>query len=394
MKKIALATLSAALLTATNANAADLGRGAPAAVDYVKVCDAYGTGFFYIPGTETCLQIGGFVRAEFRAYEYDRVWGGTVGIGTRDSSDFTSLARTRLNFDARTATEFGLLRSFASLEFTVASQTGSTAQIDLRRAFIQWGGLTAGRSQSFFDFYTGDTWSSVFEPAHSDSAVNLLAYTFAFGNGISATLSLEDPRTGNVSRRLEGDAYGGNRSFDVVGNLNITQAWGSAQVMAAAHEDYALTATSGSKWGYAVGGGVTVKLPMLGEGDMISLQAAYAKGAASYVSPDWYTGYDFSAPVGASLVQTKAWSVAGGFTHFWTPKLSSSLTASYASFSDQRAAVTDDNKMFDLAVNLVWAPVDGLTIGGEVEYKDINFKDAATADRDALVGMLRIERAF
>ncbi|WP_206064828.1 porin [Nitratireductor mangrovi] len=35
------------------------------AVDYVRVCDAFGTGFYYIPGTETCLRIGGRIRAEF-----------------------------------------------------------------------------------------------------------------------------------------------------------------------------------------------------------------------------------------------------------------------------------------------------------------------------------------
>ena len=29
-------------------------------VDYVRVCDAYGSGYFYIPGTETCLAIGGY----------------------------------------------------------------------------------------------------------------------------------------------------------------------------------------------------------------------------------------------------------------------------------------------------------------------------------------------
>jgi hypothetical protein len=34
------------------------------AVEYVRVCDAFGTGFFYIPGTETCLKINGRVRFE------------------------------------------------------------------------------------------------------------------------------------------------------------------------------------------------------------------------------------------------------------------------------------------------------------------------------------------
>ena len=47
---------AAGLMVASGAYAADLpGEAAPAAVDYVKVCDAYGAGFFYIPGTETCL---------------------------------------------------------------------------------------------------------------------------------------------------------------------------------------------------------------------------------------------------------------------------------------------------------------------------------------------------
>ncbi|TPQ52167.1 porin, partial [Prosthecomicrobium hirschii] len=70
--KFKLATMAAAMFAATGAaSAADLGRPAPAAVDYVKVCDAYGAGFFYIPGSQTCLKIGGYVRAEYRAYDFD-----------------------------------------------------------------------------------------------------------------------------------------------------------------------------------------------------------------------------------------------------------------------------------------------------------------------------------
>ena len=40
-----------------------------AAVEYVRVCSTYGAGFFYIPGTETCLRIGGRVRAEYSYLE-------------------------------------------------------------------------------------------------------------------------------------------------------------------------------------------------------------------------------------------------------------------------------------------------------------------------------------
>ncbi|MCR9060548.1 MAG: porin, partial [Rhodobacteraceae bacterium] len=54
----------AAAATATTAQAADL-PVAPEPVDYVRVCDAYGSRFYYIPGTETCLRVGGRLRAQF-----------------------------------------------------------------------------------------------------------------------------------------------------------------------------------------------------------------------------------------------------------------------------------------------------------------------------------------
>src|SRR5262245_27729123 len=40
--------------------------GSPKAkpVEYVRVCSLYGAGFFYIPGTDTCLKIGGYLRSD------------------------------------------------------------------------------------------------------------------------------------------------------------------------------------------------------------------------------------------------------------------------------------------------------------------------------------------
>ena len=50
-------------MTVPRAQAADLlVKAAP--VEYVKVCSLYGAGFFYIPGTDTCLKIGGYLRAD------------------------------------------------------------------------------------------------------------------------------------------------------------------------------------------------------------------------------------------------------------------------------------------------------------------------------------------
>ena len=70
MKKSLLLGSAAALVAVTGAQAADLPVVEP--VDYVKVCDAFGSGFHYIPGTETCLKFSGRVRTE---------------IGVRDDED-------------------------------------------------------------------------------------------------------------------------------------------------------------------------------------------------------------------------------------------------------------------------------------------------------------------
>ena len=59
---------AAGFAVVAGAQAADLPirKAEPVAVEYVRVCSAYGSGFFYIPGTETCLRVGGRVRADYR----------------------------------------------------------------------------------------------------------------------------------------------------------------------------------------------------------------------------------------------------------------------------------------------------------------------------------------
>ena len=56
----------AAVFAVGGANAADLPSGKSGPVSYVKICDAYGAGFFTIPGSDTCVKIGGFVRVEYQ----------------------------------------------------------------------------------------------------------------------------------------------------------------------------------------------------------------------------------------------------------------------------------------------------------------------------------------
>jgi hypothetical protein len=417
--KLALAAAAVVGLAGT-ANAADLAKKAPAAANYVKVCDAYGAGFFYIPGSDTCLKIGGFVRAEYRVYgrtsAASPAIAGSVGWNTRNQNGITTRARADVNLDARTNTEMGLLRSYIDFWLTADSAGNGNANTQangfvqpsvwLRKAFIQFGGLTAGRATSFFDFYTGSNANSVFHVAASDADINLLAYTFSFGNGISASLSIEDASTSDESntaalglggRRLNGP-YGGVKTPDLVANVNITQAWGSAQLMAALHDDYSSVAAGGidkDKVGFAIGGGVKINLPMLAAGDVLGIQAAYSKGAMEYVNGGgWYSNaawQDFYTGAG-KIDQSTAWSVAAGLNHNWTPAISSALSGSYASFDAPAVAGAVDFKQYDLQGNVVWKPAKGLAISANVEYRYVDRE--AAVDGGAYVGFLRVQRDF
>src|SRR4051795_337096 len=54
---------AAGLIAMSGAQAADLPVKAKA-VEYVRICSLYGAGFYYIPGTDTCIKLGGYLRVD------------------------------------------------------------------------------------------------------------------------------------------------------------------------------------------------------------------------------------------------------------------------------------------------------------------------------------------
>ncbi|GGC66864.1 porin [Chelatococcus reniformis] len=199
---------AAGLSMMTGAEAADLPMTKAAPVEYVRVCTAYGPGFFYIPGTDTCIKVGGRARFE---YQYS----GPLKSVNSDASSYRGLGR--LQVDARTASEWGTVRTF--VRFEIASRTGgwplrsgtaerqaqaffatgidtfSRAQkyVEADKAFIQFAGLTAGRFSSFYDFYGHELEFIGYTFSSEVQSTNGIAYTAKLGNGFSATLSVEDP---------------------------------------------------------------------------------------------------------------------------------------------------------------------------------------------------------
>ena len=97
---------AAALAVVSGAQAADAVVAAePEPMEYVKVCDAYGTGFFYIPGTETCLKIGGRVRHEKIVKK----------AGDADE-DYINHSRIRFEVESRNDSDWGTVYSWIRIQ--------------------------------------------------------------------------------------------------------------------------------------------------------------------------------------------------------------------------------------------------------------------------------------
>ncbi len=328
---------AAGLVAMSGAQAADLPVKAKA-VEYVRICSLYGAGFYYIPGTDTCIKIGGYLRVETAINASGDFTGGTVagnyGQGNRYRNYYLARSREDLNIDTRTATEYGVVRTYwdATFSWTTANPQlagtfgnagiAGSDTIGVYHAFIQFAGFTLGKTISQFDApwsaYPGNNFDGLVGGGGDVTGVNQLTYTAQFGNGVSAAVSLQDqyayyqsniynvsfPGTtaatlaSTIGTNLGAGAYGtqalgGVVAPDIVGVLKFDGVWGGAQLSAALHDnhpsyyDSRLTGfeTSGhpdDKWGWAIQGALWFKEAYTGVGDTINMQAVYTNGATRY----------------------------------------------------------------------------------------------------------------
>ena len=471
MVKSLLLGTAAGLVALSGAQAADLPVKAKP-VQYVKICSLYGAGFYYIPGTDTCIKIGGFVRAEVNGNaggSFSVIQNGSVEGGNLQPSLETWRTRALVSLDARSQTEYGTLRAYFDMATTETngqaggggaangagvgnnpggSGAGPYTRLWSNAAFIQLAGFTVGKTASLFDFdlqpYSNQTnfWSS----NYGGAGIDVWAYTAQFGNGLSATLSAEQPAARRMSITASPITYGaaaapaltgteqyGNQQVpDIVANLRVDQSWGSAQVMGAYHQliatssgapSPALATNRDSAW--AGGAGVKVNLPMIGHGDYAIVQANYSDGVLSYAGQGINGGFNVTnvdatvhsigpavdaVLVGTSLDKTKAWSVTGGVEHFWNGKWKSSLFGAYGEvrYSDNASAVLaggvapfpSANWAFgQIGSRTVWTPVPNLDVSLEVMYNSLktaqSFNPALPVeDKNWVSGIFRVQRNF
>ena len=295
--------LSAGAAVAATARAADLPTVKAAPIAFVRTCNVGGMAGFVIPGSDTCLNISGYVNLEVVAGNVTRQSGlaftGVPGVSpvtaeeiasgkSRDALGYTT--RAQVNLDVRQATAYGVLRGYAEVQ-AISSDGFETAPstVFLNVGYVQWAGLTAGKVGSFFSYLSGGaSWYDFYSPDRvSTNQPILFAYTATFGGGISATLSLEDGTGADVNNGFNGgfdNTYFGEQYPDIVAAVRADQSWGSFQLSGVAHNTSAV-GVSGDKinlWGYAVLAGATANLPWLGNGDKVAVQGVYSHAALGY----------------------------------------------------------------------------------------------------------------
>ncbi|MCF6321489.1 MAG: porin, partial [Rhizobiaceae bacterium] len=320
-------------------------------MDYVKVCDTDGNGFFYIPGTETCLKFSGYVRSEYiytdvpdtvvpASFRLDPTTGLIVAVPASVRSGTTGdwRFRTRLNIDARNETDWGTLRSQLRLQSDGRS-TGANAVIN--RALISLGGFRLGYSDSFFTTHHGYGWQyAANDGYYDDDQAIFLDYTYS-ANGFSATIGVQDSNSvAAVSTAAD--------PYDAYFGASYAGSWG--RVAGTAIYD-----SSVNELAWKVSADITAI-------ENVGIHAWYSgdNGATQYV-----TGYT------AATVEWQ-WGVDVSY------KVSSQFTV-WAGYTD-----ADGVDMGRLGLGARWNPVSGLSIRPEVLF----------GEGDYVQARLRVVRSF
>ena len=360
--------IGSALATAgvTGAQAADaIVVPEPEPMEYVRVCDVYGAGFFYIPGTETCLKIGGYVRYQIDFAEND--------------DGFRKFARGTLTVDARSETEYGTLGAFieargnydsgGDLEtdgvdgWTQAkddSEVYNNGNFDLYQAYMSLGGLFIGKKVTLWDA----SLSGEFDYGGWDDSTHTIGYTFDAANGVYVAIALEE--------------YDYNYDYtpNVVGKVGIAQGWGDIQLLAAYDATY-------EEWAAKIRAefGLTDRVGL-------ELLGTYASGES------WYsTGYEWSAGAYLKFAATDKLSIGFGGQYF------ADSHGTFVNAAGDLEPQSADGGADDWALGAVidYALVENFNTKIAINYVDGDTNDALEAageDVGNWEGFIRFERNF
>jgi hypothetical protein len=352
---------AAALAAVSGAQAADaIVAAEPEPMEYVRVCDAFGTGYFYIPGTETCLKIGGYVRVQ--------VDGRSDFDLNPQSSGYRTNTRGQVALEAKNDTEFGTLASKITLRAntntsnTIAGESVPNTDFYLEETYLQLGGLRVGYFYNYFDnglpgetvLSDGGPWSN--GGLGGDTLNNSIRYTYDAGSfSVYGQVDAFNSQAG-----WKTDAAGTDDQIGI--NGVVTGKFGGVTVDFFAGYDFdAEEAAFASTLTAAIGPG------------SLGVFAAYATGANRYFdAAEWTIGAEYAIKV------TDKFSIAPG-VQYWD-NVAFDADGDLNGGDAWRAGITADYKI-----------TTNLAAKATINYTDV---DNGTASDDRWDGFLRLQRSF
>lgn len=347
---------AALVITAGGAQAADAVMMAPAPepMEYVRVCDVYGAGFFYIPGTETCLKIDGYVWYQVGATNDGP--GHTANYNGFVPNEWNKYGEARVNFDARSETEWGTLRAYIRMQSSYINgfpdetgTIGNDPDLGLDQAWLSLGGLRMGYTESAWaeTVFNTPNWGSLSWGGmyYGYQQRQLIQYNWKATSGFFATVSLEkDPSDVTYMP-------------DVVGVLGTEGEWGGV-------------------WGKVAYDDTNEAFN--GEAGLQYNISAFPGSSLRFVG--WYAEKANDYAVGGK------WSVLASYYHVFNPKLSGAVSVQYFNDINYEAAGSPDQISAEVAA--IWVPVTNFEVRSEVVYDKAENLDGTFS------GFLRVTRFF
>jgi hypothetical protein len=385
------AVLISSVAATGGARAADAIIIEPEPVEYVRVCDAYGAGWWYIPGTETCIRIGGYVRSTYKhvtrdtgdehEINYPPIY--TELVSTNDdtiesitNTDFTDgvaiitpslLAegpndsfnesewdyRGRLNIEARNETEWGTLSSYLRLQGGDAGGNADAA-VGVDRALISIAGFRLGYSDTYWTTNHGYaagspiTGAAIADLYYGFDQAVFFDYTYA-ANGLALTVGVQDSgrATGGWPARTSGSAPTTD-TLDVYGGFNWSTDFGTYAFTAI----YDATAEEAAYKASAI-----IPLGNWNIGGFYS----WDDGSSNYVRAYFSNQIDQEYGVAIWGDLTETFQVYGGY---------SAASGDFVASGQNQLDRVGDLSLHQWHVGAAWTPVSGLTVNFEYSREE------------------------
>lgn len=354
---------AAALAVVSGAQAADaIVAAEPEPVEYVRVCDAYGTGYFYIPGTETCLKIEGYIRFQ--------VDGGDHLSGT---SDWNAKTRGQVQFTSKSDTEYGPLTGVIVLQAN--ANNASDQETILDSAYLDIAGFRAGLFYSWWD----DGLSGETDNLASGSTLhNSIRYQYESGD-FYAGLSVDELEDSIHGTRLVENADGSFGLGETRNNVGIAAGLGGK----AGAFTYQLI--GGYDTDTEEGAIRAMGTVAFGPGTF-GLAAAWASGPnAYYEESEWTIAAEYAIKATDKLTLTP------GVQYFDNIR-----NGGYGSNDANVSGVTNTTDFSDVDIWKAGLTVDYQIVENFYAKASLQYQDhtSASDDDDSFSGYFRLQRAF